>query len=110
MKISVDGKDLFELSETQKKVIKNDIPEEIFEEDMKRRIRYSLEHKYDRCLKRFKNEWLPRLKKAKVESIPLDDDKFAEFVFSRPEYKSRAAREVEIKNNDPRTKSESKKR
>lgn len=40
MKILVDNEEIFELTETQKKVIKNDIPEEIFEEDMARRCKY----------------------------------------------------------------------
>ena len=37
MKIQVDGRDLFTLSETQKKVMCNEIPDELFEQDMKRR-------------------------------------------------------------------------
>jgi len=89
MKISLDDKEIFTLSETQKKVIKNDISDDIFEDDMGRRLQYILTHKYEECFKRLKSQWEPRLKAKGVASIPLDDDKFAEFVFSQPEYKSR---------------------
>lgn len=92
MKISVDNVELFSLSETQKKVIKNDIHEDIFEEDMKRRLNYILTHKYERCLERLKNEWLPKLK-GRVPSIPMDDDALAELIFSQPDYKSKSQRE-----------------
>jgi len=95
MKIIVDGQDLFELSETQKKVIKNDIKEEIFDADMKRRIKWVLEHKYERCFERLKKEWEPKLAASGVKSIPTNKDAFAELVFSQPEYKNRSARDKE---------------
>lgn len=94
MKISVDDKELFTLSETQKKVIKNDIHEEIFDDDMKRRLQYILMHKYEQCFDRLKKEWEPMLKANGVKSIPLDNDEFAELVFQQPEYKNRSQREL----------------
>lgn len=93
MKISVDEKELFTLTETQKRVIQNDIFEYLFEEDMKRRLHYVLMHKYEQCYKRLKEEWEPRLKAAGVKSIPLDNDEFAQLVFAQPEYKSRKQRD-----------------
>lgn len=92
MKISVDGKDCFELNETQKKVIMNDIPEEIFEDDMKRRLQYILMHKYEECFKRFKAEWEPKLAQKGIKMIPTDPDEFANVVFSQPDYKNRSQR------------------
>ena len=93
MKISVDDKELFTLSETQKKVIQNDIHEDVFEEDMNRRLQYILTHKYEKCMERLKSEWMTKLKSSGIDSIPLDDDKFAELVFERQEYKSRKQRD-----------------
>ena len=93
MKISVDNQELFTLSETQKKVIKNDILEEIFDDDMKRRLQHILTHKYEECFKRLRNEWEPKLRFAGVEMIPTDPDAFAELVFARPDYKNRSQRE-----------------
>lgn len=96
MKISVDDKECFTLTETQKRVIKNDISEDIFEDDMKRRLHYILTHKYERCFERLKSEWEPRLKAIGVRSIPTDNDELAELIFSQPDYQSRKVRE---KNN-----------
>lgn len=99
MKVSVDGKDLFELNETKCKVICNDIHEDIFHEDMCRRLSYILMHKYEQCMKRLQEQWLPKLKAAGVESIPTDDDKLAELIFSQPTYKNRAQRDKESAEN-----------
>ena len=97
MKISVNDTELFTLSETQKKVIKNDISDDIFEDDMKRRLQYILTHKYERCFARLKAEWDKKLPALGVESIPTDPDAYAQLVFARPEYKDRKARDVEAK-------------
>ena len=96
MKISVDDKEIFSLSEPQKKVIMNDIHEDIFDEDMKRRLEWVLMHKYQRCFERLKSEWETRLKNSGVKSMPLDNDEFAQLVFSHPDYKSRKERETPI--------------
>ena len=95
MKISVDDQELFSLSETQKKVIKNDIKTEIFESDMKRRLHYILTHKYEHCFRRLKEEWEPKLRANGVKMIPTDPDEFAELVFAQPNYKNRSQRERE---------------
>lgn len=95
MKISVDDIELYSLSVTQKKVIENDIPTEIFDGDMKRRLEWVLTHKYEQCFKRLKDEWEPKLKTLGVSSIPLDNDAFAELVFARAEYKNRSTRDAE---------------
>lgn len=93
MKISVDDQELFTLSETQKRVIMHDIPEEIFKEDMKRRLRWVLEHKYEQCFKRLKEEYDPKLKSLGIESVPLSETAYAELVLSHPTYMSRSKRD-----------------
>jgi hypothetical protein len=106
MKISVNDVELFQLNETQKKVIKNDILEEEFENDMKRRLQYILMHKYERCFERLKNEWThssagepSKLEKNGVQSIPTNPDALAELIFSQPNYKNRTNREKEKQKN-----------
>ena len=99
MKIQVDGKTVYELNETKKKVIQNDIPSEIFTSDMERRAGYIIEHKYERCFERLKKEWEPKLAKTH-SSIPTDPDALAELVFAHPEYKSRSQRELAEKNEE----------
>jgi len=96
MKISVNNEHLFELTETQKKVICNDIPKTILEDDLKRRLQWILMHKYERCFARLKAEWEPKLA-ARMDSVPTNPDAFAQLVFSQPDYKCRHAREEEAK-------------
>ena len=95
MKISVDDIPLFTLSETQKKVIQNDIVSSEFEEDMKRRLHYILNHKYERCFERLKKEWEPKLRERGVEMIPTNPDALAQLIFSQPDYKNRSQRDFE---------------
>jgi len=95
MKISVDNKDLFELTTTQKNVIKNCINSDVFDEDMKRRLQWVLMHKYEQCFKRLKDEWDGKLPGLGVSSIPTDKDAYAEMIFALPEYKDRKARDLE---------------
>lgn len=97
MKIYIDDELIFEISESKKNVIKNDIPEEEFDEDIKRRLFHIIDHKYSRCLKRLKDEWLPKLKENGVKDVPLDDDAFSELVFAQKEYKNRSKRDIEEK-------------
>ena len=99
MKISVNDQKLYELSEVQKKVIQNDIPDEIFEDDMRRRLHWVLTHKYERCFERLKKEWEPKLAQ-RIDSVPTNPDSFATLVFSQPDYKSRSKREAEAKNEE----------
>ena len=95
MKFSVNDIEVFSLTETQKKVIQNDIPSEIFEDDMRRRVKWVIfDEKYKRCFERLKKEWEPKLAERGVQFIPTDPDAFAELVFSQPEYMNRSEREV----------------
>lgn len=96
MKIQVDGKTVHEMNDTKKKVIQNDIASEMFQEDMERRVRWVIEHKYQQCFERLKKEWEPKLRE-RVESVPTDADKLAELIFAQPDYKSRSKKLAEEK-------------
>lgn len=105
MKINIDGKEILNISETHKKVIQNEIPTEIFQEDIERRVAYFPQHKYEQCMKRLKKEWLEdkdgngqsKLSRNGVNSVPVDDDALAELIFSQPDYRNRTYREIDIK-------------
>lgn len=98
MKISVNDQEIYTLSETQKKVIQNDIHSEAFEEDMKRRLKWVLvDEKYQKCFERLKKEWEPKLSQRGIESIPTDKDRLAELIFSQVDYKNRAQRDADSK-------------
>lgn len=92
MKISVDGQELFELSEIQKKVICNDIHADEFESDMKRRLQYILTHKYERCFERLKKEWDAKLA-TRVDAVPTSQEAYAALVLAQPDYCCRKMRE-----------------
>jgi len=95
MKFKIDDKEVFDLNETKKKVICNDISSGEIDEDLERRVKYIVEHKYERCMKRLKEEWEPKLKEAGVKSIPLDDDELAELIFGQDTYKDKKTRAEE---------------
>lgn len=108
MKVKVDNQDVFELSEVQKKVIMNDIHEDEFDADMKRRLEYVLMHKYDQCFKRLKAEWDQKMQ-GRVEAVPTNPDAYAQLVFSQSDYKCRKTREEEHKAEEERLKLEKEK-
>ena len=91
LKVLVNGEPCSPLNEIKCKVLANDVAD--LESDMKRRIEWVYHHKYKQCMKRLRNEWMPKLK-GRVESVPLDDDAFAQLVFSQPDYKDRKARDL----------------
>lgn len=93
MKIKVNDEHVFELNEIQKKVICNDIPYDIFEEDMKRRLEWVLMHKYEQCFKRLKEEWDNKLHDNGVKMIPTHPDEYAQVVFQQKNYKCRKTRD-----------------
>jgi len=95
MKISINNKNILALTDIQKRVIKNDIREDVFEDDMKRRLQWVVQHKYERCFKRLKDKWDHKLIANGVKSVPTDPDEYAQLVFSQPNYKDRKQREVE---------------
>jgi hypothetical protein len=96
MKIKVDDVELFSLSETQKSVIKSEIPYDEFDADMKRRIEWVITHKYERCFQRLKKEWEPKLKE-RYTMVPSSDDAIATLICSQPDYKDGYAKKVESK-------------
>ena len=96
MKVSVNDSELFTLTEIQENIIKDNVSEDIFDADMKRRLQWILMHKYEECYKAVRQEWEPKLIAAGVTSFPTNPDQFAALVFSQPDYKSRKQRDSEI--------------
>jgi hypothetical protein len=88
MKISVDGVDLFTIEEHQKKAMIHFLEGENFEEDMKRRIQWVITHKYEQCLKKMVDEWLPKLKE-RYDSIPSKDADLVDKITSESDYQPR---------------------
>lgn len=85
MKFYVDDDLVFELSNTQKKVIMNDINSDEFLDDMKRRIKWVIQHKLENCQERLHKEWLPVLSKI-MDSVPTNKDVLSELIFLQDTY------------------------
>ena len=94
MKVSVDDQELYTLSDTQKAVIRNEIQDDIFDADMKRRLQWILTHKYDVCFDNLKKEWDQKLAALGVAMIPTDPEAYAKLVLSQPTYMSRTQRDA----------------
>jgi len=94
MKVSVNGVDLFELSETQKKVICDHVATEIFDEDMKRRLQWVIGHLYEQSFLELRKRWEPIIS-TRVPNVPSNWDDYAKLVFAQPEYKDRSVRAAE---------------
>ena len=94
MKVDVDNKNLFQLSEHHKKVIQWDIPTEDFENDMKRRIQYIVMHKYQQCIDRLIKEWEPKLRE-RFPNLPTNQEALANLIMNQPDYKDRSQRQRE---------------
>ena len=93
MKFFIDDKLVYELTELQIKTIKDNVFSEEFEKTMADRVRWIISKKYEDSLKHLKDEWIPKLKEAGLESLPLDDGKFTTLVLSQKDYKSRSERD-----------------
>lgn len=103
MKIMVDNREVLDLSEVKRKVLAHDMCGSELDADMDRRVCCAVMKKYESCFKRLKAEWDAKLAANGVTSIPLDQDAYAQLVFSQPNYMDRDARdaESEILSNPP---------
>ena len=102
MKVSVNDQELFTLSEMKKSVIRNEIHSDILFEDLKRRLQWVLNHKFDMCLSRMKSEWDAKLSARGIKSVPLNVDEYVALVLSQPDYKDCAARQAAAKEEEDR--------
>lgn len=72
MKLFYNNQEIFELQEWQKKVIKNDIPSSIFENDMTRRCKYWLESPCEKYVHANKDKFVKELRDSGHPTIPTD--------------------------------------
>jgi len=90
MKIKIDARQIMEISDADKKCLKNDLL------DIEKWIANAIIGKISKCKKRLIQEWYHKLMKdPKVDTIPAYEDDFIDLVTSRPDYKNRAEREKE---------------
>ena len=78
MELKYNDKSIFTLSETQKKVIQNDIPSDIFEGDMTRRCKYWLESPCEKYVHGRQEEMRKSLKEKNEKTIPTNKIRLGE--------------------------------
>ena len=92
MKIKLDDEILFEIDDRMMQLIAHDLMDPKVE--IKRRLRYAIEHKCDQIYERLEKEWLPKLREdPKIDSIPKSKTALCDLIFSRQDYKNRVQRE-----------------
>ena len=97
MQITVDGVDLFEVTDNEIELLEYVLPSAILDADLKRRLEWVLTHKIERAYSRLKDDWMPILQRdVEVTQVPLDDEEFFNMVKVRPDYKDRDERDLDI--------------
>ncbi len=97
MKIQCDGKDLYDISDWEMSILKNDINADDLPADIERRLVYIITHKIEQCWGRFEKEWTDKLRAdPTVSLIPTDKEAFTNLVISRPDYQDRKAKDEAI--------------
>ena len=97
MQITVDGQDLYEITENEMDVLKYMLPSATLDADCKRRLEWVLRHKVEKCYVNLKNDWMPILQAdPSVTQVPLDNKAFFDMVKVRPDYKDRDIRDAEL--------------
>ena len=94
MNIFMDTTQVFTLTDLQKQVLCNDNSSDIIDSDIARRLEWVIMHKHAICMQTLREEWNPLLLANGITSVPLDDDTFAQLVFSQPNYMDRKARDA----------------
>ena len=87
MKIQIDGKEIFEISETKRKVYCNEINEGILISYLAGKLQDDLDKLSDKMYANLKTEWDKKLISEGVKLAPLSRDDYAEYIFARPDYK-----------------------
>lgn len=94
MEIKVNDKVVLKLTDTQIKVLCDQIFSENIIEDIERRVAWSIQHAYEEMFSRLKAEWDSKLHQLGFDLIPTDKDKYAQLVFAQPSYKTLSERSV----------------
>lgn len=88
MKIIVNDQELLTLSPLHLKIFAHEINSDGLDSDIKRRLKWVLEHEFTNAFKELKKETVPELAKAGVSSIPLDEEVFVRTLNKLDKYKN----------------------
>lgn len=93
MKFYVDSICVLELSPVQEQILLSSIPADVFVPTMQQRVVWVINQVIDGSFNSLFNKWLPILQ-GRYDSLPSNPDKFAELIFSQPDYKPAATPET----------------
>jgi hypothetical protein len=96
MKFYVDQTQVYELNQTEQKIIQDNIKPDLFVGDMERRVAWVISQKLDQSFDMLFSHWLPILQQ-RYESLPSNKNAFAELVFAQPDYKPQYPVETQTK-------------
>ena len=105
MKVSVDDQEIFTVSDVWKEVMCHDLHRDQLEEEVKRRLFWIIETKFQGCFERLYREWEEKLKE-RYESIPTNIDALAQLILSQPDYLCRKGREAQERSKQQATEKE----
>lgn len=86
MKCTLNGKEIFELAESQIKLFQHIIPAEEIEDHLKHLVVYVVGQKLREAAGKLFEEWKPKMVKEGITSVPLLDMDLAQLIFDRPDY------------------------
>ena len=92
MQVKLDNEVIFEIDDRMVKLLAHDLLDPIGE--IKRRLRYIIEHKCDQSYERMKAEYMPKFEvDPSITTIPSKKTTLADFIMAHPSYKNRSQRE-----------------
>ncbi len=98
MLVKLDNEVLFEIDDRMIKLLAHDLVNPI--EEIKRRLKWVIEHKCDQCFLRMSQEWTTpdekgesKLSKSGIDAVPTSRRGLVDLIVSHPHYKNRSARE-----------------
>lgn len=86
MKIEVDGRCVYELSQHELHVLCHDIDKDELRQDIERRMRWVVTDKYKKVRDRLIQEWFRTLQE-RYDTLPAKNDKLIDLIFEQPDYK-----------------------
>ena len=99
MDVKLDDEILFSIDDIMLKLLAHDLDDPI--EEIKRRLKYIIEHKCDMCFQRLNDEYLPKLENdPDIHSIPKSKRDRVNLICQLPYYKNKQQRNNQSDNTN----------
>jgi len=92
MQVKLDDEVLFEIDDLMVNLLAHDLLDPI--QEIKRRLKYIIDHKCDQCYERMRLEWTQKFTNdPNMTSVPTKKADFVNLVLTHPDYKNRVERD-----------------